>query len=163
MSLRTKLTQTVRTLTPLIGGQLIGKFAVQNAREDYQKNVKPPLSPPGYVFPIVWTLLYTGMGVAYMLVRRQSQRRSIKIWHYSHLTLNYAWTILYFRLKLRFSALIESIALLGTVVATTVSFFKVHKLAGILLIPYALWCAFATYLTAGNWYLNKDNPKFSED
>nr|WP_257152096.1 TspO/MBR family protein [Mammaliicoccus sciuri] len=71
-------------------------------------------------------------------------------------------SILYFKYKLRFSALIESVVLLGAVVTTTVKFFNVKKVAGILLVPYMLWSAFATYLTAGNWYLNKDNPSYTE-
>ncbi len=47
---------------PLVGGRLIGKYAVQNARKDYSKNKKPPFSPPGYIFPIVWPILYLSMG-----------------------------------------------------------------------------------------------------
>ena len=47
----------VEALLPFIGGNLIGKYAVKNARKDYRQNVKPPLSPPGYIFPIVWPVL----------------------------------------------------------------------------------------------------------
>lgn len=150
----------IKVITPITGGKFIGKFAVKNARKDYKNNVKPPFSPPGYVFPIVWPILYTTMGVAYALVTNKSTSKALKGAYYSQLSLNYLWSILYFKYKLRFSALIESVVLLGAVVTTTVKFFNVKKVAGILLVPYMFWSAFATYLTAGNWYLNKDNPSY---
>ncbi|MBO1212232.1 tryptophan-rich sensory protein [Staphylococcus nepalensis] len=152
---------TTKVITPIFGGKFMGKFAVKNARKDYKKNVKPPFSPPGYVFPIVWPILYTTMGVAYVLVTNQSERKTLKGIYYTQLGLNYLWSILYFKYKLRFSALVESVVLLGAVVTTTVKFFNVKKVAGILLVPYVLWSAFATYLTAGNWFLNKENPNYT--
>ncbi|MEB8067407.1 TspO/MBR family protein [Mammaliicoccus fleurettii] len=151
----------IKVITPIIGGKFIGKFAVKNARKDYKKNVKPPFSPPGRVFPIVWPILYITMGAAYALVTNKSDNKTLKGFYYTQLTLNYLWSILYFKYKLRFSALIESIVLLGTVVGTTVKFFSVKKIAGFLLLPYLLWSTFATYLTIGNWFLNKDTSSYT--
>lgn len=151
----------IKVVTPMLGGKFIGKFAVKNARKDYKKTVKPPFSPPGYVFPIVWPILYITMGVAYALVTNKSNSKTLKGTHYTQLSLNYLWSIIYFKYKLRFSALIESVVLLSAVVTTTIKFFNVKKVAGILLVPYVLWSAFATYLTAGNWFLNKDNPRYT--
>ncbi|HCD2778166.1 TPA: tryptophan-rich sensory protein, partial [Staphylococcus aureus] len=62
----------------------------------------------------------------------------------------------------RFAALIESFILLTAVIMMTVKFFKVKRIAGIILIPYMLWSTFASYLTVGNWLLNKDNPRYTE-
>ncbi|HCD4585133.1 TPA: tryptophan-rich sensory protein, partial [Staphylococcus aureus] len=61
-----------------------------------------------------------------------------------------------------FAALIESFILLTAVIMMTVKFFKVKRIAGIILIPYMLWSTFASYLTVGNWLLNKDNPRYTE-
>ena len=152
---------TTKVITPIFGGKFMGKFAVKNARKDYKKNVKPPFSPPGYVFPIVWPILYTTMGVAYALVTNKSEHKTLRGVYYTQLGLNYLWSVLYFKYKLRFSALVESVVLLGAVITTTVKFFNVKKIAGILLVPYMLWSAFATYLTAGNWFLNKENPSYT--
>ncbi|WP_436867093.1 TspO/MBR family protein [Staphylococcus saprophyticus] len=152
----------IKVKMPIIGGKFIGKFAVKNARRDYKKNIKPPFSPPGYIFPIVWPILYTTMGVAYAIVTNKSNNKNLKVIYYTQLGLNYLWSILYFKYKLRFSALIESFLLLGAVITTTVKIFNTKKIAGILLVPYMLWSGFATYLTVGNWLLNKENPSYSE-
>lgn len=80
--------------------------------------------------------------------------------HYTQLTLNYLWSILYFKKKVRGIALIESIMLFISVVANAVSMFKIHRVTGLLQIPYVLWSAFASYLNAGNYYANKDNPNY---
>ncbi|WP_204205711.1 TspO/MBR family protein [Mammaliicoccus sciuri] len=147
---------------PLVGGRLIGKYAVQNARKDYSKNKKPPFSPPGYIFPIVWPILYLSMGIAHSIITKERATKSTKTTYYSQLGLNYLWSILYFKYKLRGTALIESYVLLSAVILTTVQFYKVNKSAGLLLIPYVCWSAYASYLTTGNWTLNKDNPRYTE-
>ncbi|UXU84009.1 tryptophan-rich sensory protein [Mammaliicoccus sciuri] len=147
---------------PLVGGRLIGKYAVQNARKDYSKNKKPPFSPPGYIFPIVWPILYLSMGIAHSIITKERAAKSTQTAYYSQLGLNYLWSILYFKYKLRGTALIESYVLLSAVILTTVQFYKVNKSAGLLLIPYVSWSAYASYLTTGNWALNKDNPRYTE-
>lgn len=152
----------IKFIAPMIGGKFIGEFVVKNARKDYKNNVKPPFSPPGYVFPIVWPIFYTMMGGSYALVTNKSTSKALKCAYYTQLSLNYLWSILYFKYKLRFSALIDSVVLLGAVVITTIKFFNVKKVAGILLFPYMLWSAFATYLTAVSWFLNKDNLSYTE-
>ncbi len=147
---------------PLVGGRLIGKYAVQNARKDYSKNKKPPFSPPGYIFPIVWPILYLSMGIAHSIITKERATKSAQTTYYSQLGLNYLWSILYFKYKLRGTALIESYVLLSAVILTTVQFYKVNKSAGLLLISYVCWSAYASYLTTGNWTLNKDNPRYTE-
>ncbi|GEP85726.1 Tsp0 family protein [Staphylococcus piscifermentans] len=147
----------VHLATPTVGGMLIGRYATSNAREDYHEEKNPPLSPPGITFPIVWTGLYAAMGIAYTVARNVSKDKSVPISHYTQLGLNFLWSILYFRYKLRGTALIESYALFAAVVVTAVNFYKADKVSGLLMIPYAAWCAFASYLATGSWILNKDN------
>ncbi|MGU3343272.1 tryptophan-rich sensory protein [Staphylococcus succinus] len=155
------ITNIFRITLPLIGGKLIGAYAVKNARADLRKTKKPPFSPPGYVFPIVWSILYTCMGIAYTLAKNtQNNTSHITSAHYTQLGLNYLWSLLYFKFKLRGFALIESYMLLLSVIVMCMKFFKAHKLSGLIMIPYVLWSTFASYLTTGNWFLNKDNPDY---
>lgn len=142
---------------PLIGGRYVGRFAMNNNSSQYALQKQPPLSPPGIVFPIVWSALYTTMGIAYKIVKETNSNKNISVIYYTQLGLNYLWSFLYFKLKLRGVALIEIFALLSTVIITTITFYKENKYAGLMLVPYVCWVAFATYLNAGGWYLNRES------
>ncbi|MBZ6527186.1 tryptophan-rich sensory protein [Aerococcaceae bacterium DSM 111021] len=152
-----------QVLFPVIGGSIIGKLTTSNAKKDYKKFKQAPYSPPKEAFGIVWPLLYTTMGIAYSIVSECKDNKESKYAYYIQLGLNYLWSLLYFKFKLRGTALIESYVLLAAVIVTTVSFYKHNKLAGILLIPYVIWSAFASYLNAGNWILNRNNRKYSNE
>ena len=82
--------------------------------------------------------------------------------HYVQLGLNFAWSLLYFKEKARRLALVDSFLLLGAVIVTTVIYLKKRPLAGFLMLPYVIWSAYASYLTTGNYVLNKDNPNYME-
>lgn len=119
----------------------------------------PPLSPPGILFPIVWTLLYILMGIssAMIYIDRDRNPESAKkglIWYGASLVLNFAWSIIFFNLQAAFFALLVLLALLYTIVKTILEYRKVKPIAAYLQIPYALWVAFAGYLNAGIWLLN---------
>jgi tryptophan-rich sensory protein len=73
----------------------------------------------------------------------------------SQLVLNAAWSLLFFGLHRPGFALVEIILLLALLIATTVSFFRVRTVAGLLFLPYVAWVCFAAYLNAGFWYLNR--------
>ncbi|RIN43422.1 tryptophan-rich sensory protein [Staphylococcus simulans] len=150
------LRDIVHLITPIAGGTLVAKYATSNARQVYQKEKNPPFSPPGITYPIVWSGLYLAMGVAYMIARNASKDKFVPISHYTQLGLNFLWSVLYFKYKLRGAAMIESYALFASVVVTAVNFYKADKRSGLLMVPYALWCAFASYLATGSWILNKD-------
>ena len=139
----------------LLGGSLVGKFAMNNSSKQYETLKQPPLAPPGITFPIVWTGLYATMGIAYHLVKESKANKNVSVIYYTQLGLNYLWSFLYFKLRLRGVALIEIFALLSAVIITTLTFYKENKLAGLMLVPYIVWVAFATYLNAGGWVLNR--------
>lgn len=148
-----------RVVLPVVGGAVIGKLTAAESKEDYKEFKQPPFAPPSKAFPIVWPLLYMSMGVGYELARRKGDD-DVATSHYSQLALNYLWSLLYFKYKLRGTALIESYCLLLAVMWTTFSFYRANKTSGIILVPYVLWVSFASYLTTGSWLLNKDNPKY---
>ncbi|MEB6609303.1 tryptophan-rich sensory protein [Staphylococcus sp. 170179] len=157
------LKNTFKLLHPMVGGSIIGRVIAKESKEDYNQFRKPPFSPPTKAFPIVWPILYVLMGVSYLLTTKNNEQTTkIKVTHYSQLALNYLWSILYFKKKVRGIAFIESMMLFISVVVNTISMFKIHRIAGLLQIPYVMWSAFASYLNAGNYFLNKDNPNYKK-
>lgn len=118
---------------------------------------KPPLSPPGIVFPIAWTILYglMGMGLARVLLSPPSAERTTGIVLFAiQLALNLAWSFIFFGASRFDLALVELAAMLLTVVAMTVAFWRVDALAGKAQLPYLAWLCFATYLNTGVLMLN---------
>lgn len=122
----------------------------------YETLRQPPLSPPGWVFPVVWTVLYILMGIAaYLVWRRDSTGRNGALFFYGlQLAFNFVWPLLFFNAQNYALAFLWLIVLWILVLVTTVRFFKETKAAGWLMIPYLLWTAFAAYLNAGVWLLN---------
>lgn len=148
----------ISLLITLGGGYVIGKFA-QESIQVYGTLNKPWFSPPDIVFPIVWTILYILMAIAaYRIFLRHKQGGKTKsaLWFYIiQLVLNFAWSIIFFYLKLYGLAFIELIILLIFIVITTIKFFKFDKIAGILMIPYIIWVSFAGVLNFFIWMLNE--------
>ena len=140
-------------LTPLIGGSIVG--LIINKSIDYNYLVNPPLSPPSYLFPIVWNILYLLIGTSYYIYRKNNNDDSLTIkLYYIQLILNYLWSIIFFTLKLRTLAVIWIIVLAITIIYLMIRFYKEERTSFYLLIPYILWVLFATYLNIGIVILN---------
>ena len=140
-------------LTPLIGGSIVG--LIINKSIDYNYLVNPPLSPPSYLFPIVWSILYLLIGISYYIYRKNNNDDSLTIkLYYIQLILNYLWSIIFFTLKLRTLAVIWIIVLAITIIYLIIRFYKEERTSFYLLIPYILWVLFATYLNIGIVVLN---------
>ena len=124
----------------------------------YKTFAQPPLSPPGWVFPVVWTLLYLAMGHAsfrvYTREQNQRQRRLSLGLYLVQLFFNFLWPIIFFRFEAFLVAFGVLIALWIGIVATMWQFYKSDERAGDLLIPYLLWVTFAGYLNLGVYLLN---------
>ena len=134
---------------PLVLGSILGVFI--NNSIDYKTLVKPPLSPPSIIFPIMWTILYLLMGISYYIYRKYNNNGLI---YYIQLFVNLLWSIIFFTLKLRFLGLIWIIILLILIIIMYKRFNEYNKLSSYLLIPYIIWVMFATYLTIGINILN---------
>lgn len=119
---------------------------------------KPSFYPPVIAFPVVWTILYTLMGVSLFMVVRQpagSQRtNAILVWG-MQLFLNFWWSIFFFRFQRPDVALAEIVLLWLTILWMILAFRKVKPLAAYLQVPYLLWVSFATFLNATLWLMNK--------
>ena len=138
-------------------GALAG-FLTRDGMELYKTLiVKPPLSPPAIVFPIVWAILYAlmGIGIARVALAAHSEERSDAIQVYLlQLAVNFTWSIFFFNLRTYGGALIVLLLLLLLIVRMIIRFRRVDRPAARLQIPYLIWVSFAAYLNAGVWILN---------
>ena len=145
----------------IVSAELIGVLSAilsGSFSQTYLSLERPPLSPPGWVFPVVWGILYAVMGIsAYLVYISQGSQRqrsnALKIYSLQ-LFLNFLWSIIFFRFELFTVALIDIILLDFAVVVMTVLFYRLSKAAGYMNIPYLIWLLFATYLNAGVVILN---------
>ena len=134
-------------LIPVIMGSVIG--LIISPFMNYQDLNKPPLSPPGIIFPIVWTILYIIMG--YSSYKQNEQNKTI---YYTQLIVNGLWSIIFFVFKWYLLATIWIILLIILVIIMIKNFYKENKLSGLINIPYLLWLLFALYLSFGVYLLN---------
>ncbi len=142
----------------LIVGALSGFLSREGMRLYTLTAVKPPLSPPAWLFPIVWSVLYILMGVAAARVWRTepSQARSMGLNGYvAQLIVNFFWSLLFFNAAAYGFAALWLVLLLSLVAAMTVFFAKCDTLAAALQIPYLFWLCFALYLNVAVYFLNK--------
>lgn len=130
---------------------LTGKAAM----DAYERMPKPPLSPPGWLFPVVWTVLYGLMGISAWRIWRENGICKALEPYALQLLLNGAWTPVFFRLGLYWAAFVLLAVLEGVILWMIAAFQRVDKTAGNLQIPYALWVAFAGYLNAAAALMGK--------
>ena len=147
----------ISVLLPLVVGGLSALLA-GNSMETFQSFKQPPLSPPGWLFPIVWTVLYVLMGVASYLVAVSDApageiKNALKAYAIQ-LAINFFWSILFFRFGLLWFSFFWLLLLWGFLVETIILFGRISKTAGLLLIPYLLWVTFAGYLNFAIALLN---------
>lgn len=148
--------EIISILIPVIGGLLSGIISMCGIKEFNMLN-KPFLTPPGFIFPIVWTILYVLMGIGSYLIYSENDINSnccLKIYGIN-LFINFLWSPIFFGLNLRLFALIWIILLDIIIVYMIVCFYKVNKKAAYLQIPYLIWSLFATYLNLAFYLLNR--------
>ena len=144
-------------LAEAVGG-LSGWITRDGTKIYSQTIVQPPLSPPGWVFPVVWTILFAlmGIGAARIYLVPPSGARSLGLNLFvAQLAVNFFWSPIFFNLQAFGFAFFWLLLLLALVLAMTLAFRKTDPLAAKLQIPYLLWLAFAAYLNLGVWYLNQ--------
>ena len=148
---------TICIIIPLAVGSLSGYISA-SAMDSFRLLNKPPLSPPGVLFPIVWTILYILMGIASYLVLTSGQSKTkIKdamITYGLQLFFNFFWSIIFFNLEWYMFAFVWLVVLWVLIFNTIISFYEISKTAAYLLIPYLLWVTFAGYLNLGIYLLN---------
>ena len=158
--MKTKLWKTYAfwVLLAEAAGLLAGLLTREDLRLYSEVIAKPPLSPPAFVFPIVWTLLYALMGIGaarmYLAPASQARKRGLLLF-LVQLVFNFCWSFIFFRFQAFDAAFVWLLALFVLVLGMTSAFRSVDPLAARLQTPYLLWLVFAGYLSAGVWLLNR--------
>lgn len=135
-------------LAALVGGNMM----------QYQDLIQPPLSPPAWVFPVVWTALYLLMGYGsyriYNATADPRQKRNALILYGVQLFFNFLWPLTFFRLGWRLTAFFLLCILWVLIFFTMRAFNAIDERASDTLLPYLLWVTFAGYLNLGVYLLN---------
>lgn len=139
-----------------LGVGALSALLTRRSMELYETVIQPPLSPPSWVFPVVWTILYILMGVAAWLVWRSDDpgREGALTFYAAQLLFNFFWPQIFFNARWFGIALVWILALWVLVFLTWRRFARIDRTAGRLMLPYVIWVTFAAYLNAGVWYLN---------
>lgn len=119
---------------------------------------KPPLSPPGWLFPVAWTILYAMMGYASFIVYTsdvsKARKRRALIVYAAQLAVNFLWPIVFFSGQMYLAAFAVLTLLWLLILACMILFYYISNAAGELLIPYMLWVSYAAYLNLSIYFLN---------
>ena len=156
------LKQNWKTFALWIGlAEAVGGLSAWLSREGmkaYSETVaQPPLSPPMWLFPVVWGILFLLMGYSagriYLASESRERSRGLNLF-VAQLIINFFWSLIFFNAQAFLLAFVWLILLWVLVLLMIFTFRKVDPLAAWLQIPYLLWLTFAAYLSAGVWYLN---------
>lgn len=142
-------------LIPLVGGIIVGLLTMNSM--DYYKTLNTPsFAPPGFLFPIVWTILYILMGISYYLINSTNSfnKDKAKVLYIVQLIFNFLWPIIFFILKLNSFAFAWIVVLTLLVILMIIEFFKICKKAAYLQLPYLLWLIYASVLNFTIMILN---------
>lgn len=139
----------------LVGG--VSALLSFSGMSGFENLIKPPLSPPGWLFPIVWTILYILMGIASYLVFKSNlvyRKKSALTVYGIQLFFNFFWSIIFFGFDMYWFAFIWLVVLYVLIIINIVLFYNINRAAGWLLIPYLCWVTFAGYLNFAIALLN---------
>ena len=146
-------------LIPLAVGSIAGLLTMGGMGEFATLN-KPPLSPPAWLFPAVWAILYILMGISSYLIYtseepKESNLKSQALSTYGYqLLVNFLWPVFFFDFQWYFFSFLWLVFLWILVAKMILEFRKISPLAALLNVPYLLWLSFAAYLNLGVWLLN---------
>lgn len=143
---------------PLLVGGVAG-FLTRGSMESFEMLNKPPLSPPGWLFPVVWTILYILMGISSYIISEtkpgnQDVSGCLSIYYYQ-LVVNFLWSFFFFSFQWYLFSFFWLLLLWILVLLMIRCFAKISKVAAYLNIPYLIWVTFAGYLNLGIWWLNR--------
>ena len=146
----------ISILIALAVGGLSG-FISMGSMDTYENLQRPALSPPSWVFPVVWTILFILMGIASYIVYMSNsdiKEKALKVYAIQ-LAVNFIWPLIFFNGQKYFLGFVWLLFLIVLIVETILLFKEVNKKESILLIPYLLWTIFAGYLNISIYLLNR--------
>jgi tryptophan-rich sensory protein len=122
----------------------------QETNSSWYKDNKPTITPPNYVFPIVWNILFVLIAISLFLAwtkaKNNKEKRKVDILFAINLFLNFIWSLLFFTLKNPLLAFIELIVLWISILVMIIMLWKISKTASYLLMPYLIWVSLAAIL-----------------
>lgn len=140
----------------LVGG--FSAFLTAGDMKGYETMPHPPLSPPGWLFPIVWTILYAVMGIASYLVyasdAEPDYKRKTLLFYAAQLIMNMFWSTLFFTYGLYLLALVWLLIMWVLIIICAFRFYKINRAAGLMMTALFVWTTFAAYLNAGTYILS---------
>ncbi len=143
-----------------LGVGIVSALLTRGNMNIYEEVSTPPLSPPSFLFPVVWTVLFVLMGISAAMVLTTGtsplvkRKNSLSVYGAS-LFFNFFWSIIFFSLRAFLFSFVWLVGLLALIILTIVKYFKINRTAAYLQIPYALWVTFAGYLNLGIFILNR--------
>lgn len=144
-------------LIPIVVGG-VSALLTGGGMEHFEAIQKPLLTPPGWLFPVVWSILYLLMGLAsYMALtsgRGEGEIRAALIVYGVQLAMNFLWSVFFFNLSTYLFSFVWLAVLWLLILLNLFLFFRLRRSAGYLMLPYLAWVAFAGYLNLGVYLLN---------
>lgn len=139
-----------------IGVGVLSAIISNSSMDGFKAAEHPPLTPPDFLFPVVWTILFILMGIsAYLIFESNSDLRIPALAVYSvQLAVNFLWPVFFFTFQAYLFSFIWILLLWALIIVMIVLFSKISKPAAVLQIPYLLWVTFAAYLNLGIYLLN---------
>jgi tryptophan-rich sensory protein len=137
-----------------IGG--LSSWLTRGNMNIYDEISIPPLSPPMWLFPIVWGILYILMGISSAAIYKSVDPKkgsALRIYALQ-LIVNFFWPLIFFNMRAFGFSVIWLALLIALVITMIVLFAKINLKTAYLQIPYILWLMFAMYLTVGVYILN---------
>ena len=139
-------------------GALSGWLSREGMKLYSETVTQPPLSPPMWLFPVVWGILYALRGLraarVWLAPESPERKRGLNLF-IAQLIVNFFWSLIFFNLQAFGFAFIWLLLLWGLVAWMILTFYKVDPLAAWLQVPYLIWLTFAGYLTFAVWLINR--------
>ena len=145
----------ISILIPVLLGGLVG--VLTQAGSNYNDLIQPSFAPPSILFPIVWTILYTLMGISsYIVSESNSYHKDEALFiYYVQLIVNLLWSFIFFSFGWLFVSFIWILFLIILVIIMIKKFYSISKVSALIQIPYLLWLIFASILNLSIFFLNR--------
>lgn len=142
----------------LVGG--LSALISSGGMDFYKTIIRPPLSPPSVLFPIVWSILFILMGISSAIIYNTKSvsppKKRLAFYTYAlSLFFNFFWSIFFFNFNLFLFSFFWLLILLFLILRTIMKYYKINPIAAYLQIPYLVWVTFAAYLNLAIWWLNR--------
>lgn len=154
-----KVKNILKSVIPVVSAASIGSIFMIFKSIDYKTINKPLFAPSGFIFPIVWSILYISIGISTYLYLKKADLNNedtskTMVIYYIDMFVNAFWTFFFFTLGAFFFAIIWLVLLIVVALSRFIQYYKVDKLSAFLNIPYLIWLCIAIYLNVGTFLLN---------